>query len=155
MREVSRYYAMAAIAAFETLTFIRGAHASPMVLNCEIEHGASDGYKNIEILIDESQKIVVYNYQYLKGGTIKDGRYIIKRKRANGEVYYVDDSMKISDDNNNFLRASDGGGAFVIIKSSGKFSYAFVGPILANDGQWYALGDVHSGKCSTDPFQNR
>jgi hypothetical protein len=64
------------------------ARAAPVVLNCEIKEGAPKGGENIQILIDEiEKKILVYNYQLMKNGEIKDGKYIVKHQVNNGNGY--------------------------------------------------------------------
>jgi len=121
---------------------ILAARAEPLILNCEIESGAPEGYRSIQIMIDEAEKVVVYNYQLLKGRG-----YV--QKSGDGTI---DMSMKVEINNNDFILANDATGAIVITKRDGKFVKAWAMPVPTNDGNWEAFGNTHWGKCIKSPF---
>lgn len=118
------------------------AEAGRIVLNCMIEEGAPEAYRSIQIMIDEDQGIVIYNYQLIGHD----------HKREIQKDTFIDISMKISINDSNFILANDSSGAFVITKHDGRFVHSFVMPIPTKDGNWVAFGNTHWGMCSKSPF---
>jgi hypothetical protein len=128
------------------------ARAAPKVLDCHIEEGAPNGSADTQVMVDEDKKIIVYNYQFLKNGNEKNGRYIVEFNSVDGKKSEYDASMKIVIDNNDFIEASSADGSLIITKKDARLVYAFVTPVQGSDGGWTAYGNVHWDRCSTSPF---
>jgi hypothetical protein len=115
--------------------------AKPIVLNCEIHEGAAEGYRSVQIMVDEENGIVIYNYERI------GPEY--KRKTEKG---YIDLSMKISFSDDKQISANDNSGAFIMTKQDAKFAKAWVIGVPLN-GSVFPWGNVHLGSCVKNPFQ--
>jgi len=132
----------AAIYAINLSTLTTVAEAKPLILNCEILEGASE--RSTQIMIDEENRIAVYNYQLVGPNW---------RKPVGTEGNYIDLSMKITSNNSKFIQANDNSGALLMTKSDAKFVKVWVAPILLNNGDIFAFSQTHEGKCTQNPFQ--
>lgn len=133
-----------ALAAQLEREIVRRPSGHEIVLSCEIEEGVPKGSESIQIMVDESRGIVVYNFHL---PSIREFNPI--RKIGNN---YIDLSMKITLHNDAVIQASDTNGVFAITKSDGKFVYSFVSPFPLNNGEWLAFGNTHRGKCARSAF---
>jgi hypothetical protein len=136
----SAVFACAAMSA--TLMQLADVEAKQLVLNCDISEGAPEGYRSIQIVIDEEKKFVIYNSQLTGTNPL----------RQVGEGQYVDLSMKISLNNAKLLMANDVSGSFLMTKSDGHFVHAWVVPIETKAGAYIPFANIHSGTCAKGPF---
>jgi hypothetical protein len=134
----------AAIYAIGLSILTPAAEAKPLILNCEILEGASEGHRSTQIMIDEENRIAVYNYQLVGPNW---------RKPVGAEGNYIDLSMKITSNNSKFIQANDNSGALLMTKSDAKFVKAWVIPVPLNNGDVFAFSQTHEGKCTQNPFQ--
>ena len=126
------------------------AEAKRIILNCEIE----GGYGSTQIMIDEKEGIVIYHFQYLTGpGPLQKFQYKGPLpKGVTSKDEFIDVSMKITINTENFILANDESSAFIITKHDGRFVKAFVTPVPMGDGEWFAFGNTHEGTCVKSPF---
>ena len=145
--------ATAWVAALAVVVPAANAEAKQIVLNCEIEEGASQGQLSTQIMIDEDDGIVIYHFQYHKGsGPLRKLQLESPLPEGVPREKIIDVSMKITMNNDNFIMANDHSGAFVITKHDGRFVYSFVTPVPTKDGNWFAFGNTHWGTCVKSPF---
>lgn len=141
------------VAALAIVVPAANAEAKQIVLNCEIESGASERYRSTQIMIDEDAGFVIYNFQYHKGsGPLRKFRMEGPLLEGEPREITLDVSMKITVSNDWFILANDNNGAFVITKHDGRFAHSFVTPLSTNDGIWITFGNTHLGTCGRSPF---
>ena len=133
---VGRQTAEAAKALAGTLErdFVRRPSGQEIVLDCKIE-GAPRGWDSTQIMIDEHRDIIIYGFQL----PANRGSYNpIHRVGKGSGTGYIDLSMKITMNNDNFIMANDTSGALVINKHDGRFVKSFVTLIPVTIGSWFA-----------------
>jgi len=134
----------ATIYVIELIALMTVVQAKPLVLNCEISEGAPAAYRSMQIMIDEENRILVYNYQ-LVGPNWK--------KPIGTEGNYIDFSMKITSNSSKIIEANTSSAVFLMTKADAKFVTASVLPFPLTNGTVFALSYTQEGKCTKNPFQ--